>query len=224
MAHILMIDDDAALREMTAEVLERDGHQVIALSGSAELTERHERWADCILLDVMMPGEDGFEICRRIRAQVDCPILMLTAKTAEADVLAGLGLGADDYLCKPVRIAELRARVNAHLRREQRERHTRLVRGDITLDMSERLVCCGGREIHLTRGEYALLELLALHPGQTFSREQLYERAFGLDGRADAATVTEHIRSIRAKLSPANPIKTVWGVGYKWKERGDPSA
>lgn len=224
MAHILMIDDDAALREMTAEVLERDGHQVIALSGGAELTERHERWADCILLDVMMPGEDGFEICRRIRAQVDCPILMLTAKTAEADVLAGLGLGADDYLCKPVRIAELRARVNAHLRREQRERHTRLVRGDITLDMSERLVCCGGREIHLTRGEYALLELLALHPGQTFSREQLYERAFGLDGRADAAAVTEHIRSIRAKLSPANPIKTVWGVGYKWKERGDPSA
>ena len=224
MAHILMIDDDAALREMTAEVLERDGHQVIALSGGAELTERHERWADCILLDVMMPGEDGFEICRRIRAQVDCPILMLTAKTAEADVLAGLGLGADDYLCKPVRIAELRARVNAHLRREQRERHTRLVRGDITLDMSERLVCCGGREIRLTRGEYALLELLALHPGQTFSREQLYERAFGLDGRADAATVTEHIRNIRAKLSPANPIKTVWGVGYKWKERGDPSA
>ena len=224
MSHILMIDDDAALRERTAEVLERDGHQVIALSGGAELTERHERWADCILLDVMMPGEDGFEICRRIRAQVDCPILMLTAKTAEADVLAGLGLGADDYLCKPVRIAELRARVNAHLRREQRERHTRLVRGDITLDMSERLVCCGGREIHLTRGEYALLELLALHPGQTFSREQLYERAFGLDGRADAATVTEHIRSIRAKLSPANPIKTVWGVGYKWKERGDPSA
>ena len=224
MAHILMIDDDAALREMTAEVLERDGHQVIALSGGAELTERHERWADCILLDVMMPGEDGFEICRRIRAQVDCPILMLTAKTAEADVLAGLGLGADDYLCKPVRIAELRARVNAHLRREQRERHTRLVRGDITLDMSERLVCCGGREIRLTRGEYALLELLALHPGQTFSREQLYERAFGLDGRADAATVTEHIRSIRAKLSPANPIKTVWGVGYKWKESGDPSA
>ena len=224
MAHILMIDDDAALREMTAEVLERDGHQVIALSSGAELTQRHERWADCILLDVMMPGEDGFDICRRIRAQVDCPILMLTAKNAEADVLAGLGLGADDYLCKPVRIAELRARVNAHLRREQRERHTRLVRGDITLDMSERLVCCGGREIRLTRGEYALLELLALHPGQTFSREQLYERAFGLDGRADAATVTEHIRSIRAKLSPVNPIETVWGVGYKWKERGGLSA
>ena len=224
MAHILMIDDDAALREMTAEVLERDGHQVIALSSGAELTQRHERWADCILLDVMMPGEDGFDICRRIRSRVDCPILMLTAKNAEADVLAGLGLGADDYLCKPVRIAELRARVNAHLRREQRERHTRLVRGDITLDMSERLVCCGGREMRLTRGEYALLELLALHPGQTFSREQLYERAFGFDGRADAATVTEHIRSIRAKLSPVNPIETVWGVGYKWKERGGPSA
>ena len=223
MAHILMIDDDPALREMTAEVLERDGHQVIALSGGAELTERHERWADCILLDVMMPGEDGFEICRRIRARVDCPILMLTARNAEADVLAGLGLGADDYLCKPVRIAELRARVNAHLRREQRERHTRLVRGEITLDMSERLVLCGGREIRLTRGEYALLEILALHPGQTFSREQLYERAFGYDGHADAATVTEHIRSIRAKLSPVNPIETVWGVGYKWKERAGTS-
>lgn len=136
-----MIDNDPALREMTAEVLERDGHQVIALSGGAELTGQHERWADCILLD-----------------------------------------------------------------------------------MSERLVLCGGREIRLTRGEYALLEMLALHPGQTFSREQLYERAFGYDGHADAATVTEHIRSIRAKLNPVNPIETVWGVGYKWKERGNPSA
>ena len=117
MAHIIAADDDADLRTLLKTALERDGHQVTVLSCGGELTEKHCRWADCILLDVMMPGGDGFETCRRIRELADCPILFLTAKTAEADVITGLGLGGDDYLTKPFRLAELRARVNAQDRK-----------------------------------------------------------------------------------------------------------
>ena len=218
MAHVLVIDDDADLRRMIAEALVRDGHQVETAADAQGFDERLRRWADCILLDVMMPGEDGFAFCRRIRALVDCPILFLTARAEESDVLTGLGVGADDYLCKPFRIAELRARVNAHLRREERRPHSRLVCGEIVFDLLERRVLCGERPIGLSRGEYAICEYLALHPGQTFTKEQIYEAAFGFDGQAGSTVVTEHVRSIRAKFREAghNPIETIWGVGYRW--------
>lgn len=219
MAHILVVDDDGDLRALLKTALERDGHQVSLLDRGGAVSEAHCRWADCILLDVMMPGEDGFATCRRIRALAACPILFLTAKTEEADVLTGLGLGGDDYLSKPFRIAELRARVAAHLRREQRTPHTRLRRGELDFDLGERAVYWQDAPLRLTRSEYAICEHLATHPGQTFSKEQLYEAAFGYDGEADASAVTEHIKNIRAKLRTAgvNPIETVWGVGYKWK-------
>ena len=206
MAHILAVDDDADLRALLKTALERDGHQVTALPGGAAVTAEHCRWADCILLDVMMPGEDGFATCRRVRSLADCPILFLTAKTEEADVLTGLGLGGDDYLTKPFRVAELRARVAAHLRREGRTPRTRLRRGGLT-------------PVRLTRGEYAICAHLATHPGQTFTKEQLYEAVFGFDGTGEDSAVTEHIKNIRAKLRAVgeNPIETVWGVGYKWK-------
>lgn len=219
MAHILVVDDDGDLRALLKTALERDGHQVSLLDRGGAVSEAHCRWADCILLDVMMPGEDGFATCRRIRALAACPILFLTAKTEEADVLTGLGLGGDDYITKPFRIAELRARVAAHLRREQRTPHTRLRRGELDFDLGERAVYWQDAPLRLTRSEYAICEHLAMHPGQTFSKEQLYEAAFGYDGEADASAVTEHIKNIRAKLRTAgvNPIETVWGVGYKWK-------
>lgn len=219
MAHILVVDDDGDLRALLKTALERDGHQVSLLDRGGAVSEAHCRWADCILLDVMMPGEDGFATCRRIRALAACPILFLTAKTEEADVLTGLGLGGDDYITKPFRIAELRARVTAHLRREQRTPHTRLRRGELDFDLGERAVYWQDAPLRLTRSEYAICEHLAMHPGQTFSKEQLYEAAFGYDGEADASAVTEHIKNIRAKLRTAgvNPIETVWGVGYKWK-------
>ena len=218
MAHVLVIDDDADLRRMIAEALVRDGHQVEAAADAHEFDERLRKWADCILLDVMMPGEDGFAFCRRIRALVDCPILFLTARTEESDILTGLGVGADDYLCKPFRIAELRARVNAHLCREGRRPHSRIVCGEIVFDLLERRVHCGERPVGLSRGEYAICEFLALHPGQAFTKEQIYEAAFGFDGQADSAVVTEHVRSIRARFREAgkNPIETIWGVGYRW--------
>ena len=219
MAHILAVDDDADLRALLKTALERDGHQVTALPGGAAVTAEHCRWADCILLDVMMPGEDGFATCRRVRDLADCPILFLTAKTGEADVLTGLGLGGDDYLTKPFRVAELRARVAAHLRREGRTPRTRLRRGGLDFDLGERAVYAGETPVRLTRGEYAICAHLATHPGQTFTKEQLYETVFGFDGTGEDSAVTEHIKNIRAKLRAVgeNPIETVWGVGYKWK-------
>ena len=219
MAHILAVDDDADLRALLKTALERDGHQVTALPGGAAVTAEHCRWADCILLDVMMPGEDGFATCRRVRSLADCPILFLTAKNEEAGVLTGLGLGGDDYLTKPFRVAELRARVAAHLRREGRTPRTRLRRGGLDFDLGERAVYAGETPVRLTRGEYAICAHLATHPGQTFTKEQLYEAVFGFDGTGEDSAVTEHIKNIRAKLRAVgeNPIETVWGVGYKWK-------
>ena len=219
MAHILAVDDDADLRALLKTALERDGHQVTALPGGAAVTAEHCRWADCILLDVMMPGEDGFATCRRVRSLADCPILFLTAKTEEADVLTGLGLGGDDYLTKPFRVAELRARVAAHLRREGRTPRTRLRRGGLDFDLGARAVYAGEMPVRLTRSEYAICAHLATHPGQTFTKEQLYEAVFGFDGTGEDSAVTEHIKNIRAKLRAVgeNPIETVWGVGYKWK-------
>lgn len=219
MAHILVVDDDKDLCALLRTALERDGHQVSTRLSGREVDESACRWADCILLDVMMPGEDGFALCRRIRGLADCPILFLTAKTEEADVLTGLGLGGDDYLSKPFRIAELRARVAAHLRRECRAPRSRIRRGGLDFDLEERAVYCGEEPLHLTRGEYAICAHLAAHPAQTFTKEQIYEAVFGFDGTADSSAITEHIKNIRAKLRAVglSPIQTVWGVGYKWE-------
>ena len=219
MANILAVDDDRDLCALLRTALERDGHRVEVLHSGAEVTDRHCRWADCILLDVMMPGEDGFAACRRIRALTDCPILFLTARTEEADVLHGLGLGGDDYLSKPFRVAELRARINAHLRRQNRPASHRIRRGGLLFDLSAGEASTDAGPLHLTRAEYGICEYLALHPGQTFSKEQIYEAVFGCDGTADDSAVTEHVKNIRAKLRAhgLQPIETVWGIGYRWK-------
>ncbi len=219
MSHIVVMDDDSDMRTLLKTALERDGHQVIALPGGDAITNEHCHWADCILLDVMMPGEDGFAVCRRIRDEAGCPILFLTAKSQEADVLTGLGLGADDYLTKPFRLAELRARVNAHLRREQRTPRSRMVRGELAFDLTAKCLYCRDEPLHLTKSEYAICEHLALHAGQTMSKEQIYEAVFGFDGTSDDSVIAEHVKNIRSKLRKLGqePIETVWGVGYQWK-------
>jgi hypothetical protein len=219
MANILAVDDEEDVRALLQAALARDGHTVKTLASGAAVTPEACRWADCILLDVMMSGEDGFATCARIRALAACPILFLTAKTQEADVLTGLGLGGDDYLAKPFRIAELRARVAAHLRRERRAPCAYLRRGGVSFDMPGKAAFCNDVPIRLTKGEYAICEFLALHAGQTFSKEQIYEAVFGFEGTADDSAVAEHVKNIRAKLKAfgLSPIETVWGVGYKWK-------
>ena len=223
MANILAVDDNLEVCTLIRTALERDGHRVETRQAGGALTEALCRWADCILLDVMMPGEDGFAVCRRIRSLTEAPILFLSARTDEPAVLEGLGIGADDYLQKPFRVAELRARVAAHLRRQNRTPAHRLVRGGVAFDLSSKSAAVGETPLPLTRSEYAICEYLALYAGQTFTKEQIYEAVFGIDGTADDTAVTQHIKNIRAKLraagiaAPEMMLKTVWGVGYQWK-------
>ena len=153
MAHILAVDDDPDLCTLLKTALERDGHAVEIRTSGVTVTESLCRWADCILLDVMMPGEDGFATCRRIRAITQAPILFLTARTDEQSVLTGLGIGADDYLTKPFRVAELRARVAAHLRRQNRAPASRMVRGGIGFDLAAKTAMVGEQPLPFTRSD-----------------------------------------------------------------------
>lgn len=218
MANILAVDDDEAILVLIQNILRKDGHAVTAISEPDKLFDLQLGRFDLILLDVMMPGIDGFTLCRRIRDRVDCPILFLTAKSMESDIMAGLGEGADDYLLKPFGAGELRARIAAHLRRENRPKHLALCLGDIRFDLSAKTVTVNGRAVPFTKGEYDICEFLARNRGQVFSKEKIYETVFGFDAAGDSGAVTEHIKNIRAKFSAEKvlPIETVWGIGYKW--------
>ena len=218
MAWILAVDDEPAMLDLIRTALEREGHTVMTAESAAELSEAKLRRAELILLDVMMPGEDGFSLCARLRERVDCPILFLTARDDAASVAHGLGIGGDDYVVKPFRLSELRARVAAHLRRETRVRRHALTADGLLLDIAAREASCAGTHIPLTRGEFDICVFLLEHRGQVFSKEQILEAVFGLESASDASAIAEHVKNIRAKLRTVGrePIETVWGVGYKW--------
>ena len=220
MAKILVVDDDAAILDMIGNILNKDGHLVTKVGNPLEINMEKLNLYDLILLDIMMPGIDGFELCSRIRKLVDCPILFLTAKTEESSLVNGLSLGADDYICKPFGVMELRARIAAHLRRESREHSVRMVFGRVCFHLSLKQMMVDDREVSLTKAEYEICEFLARNRGQVFSKEQILEQVFGFDSESNDSTITTHIKNIRTKLSDFNcmPIKTVWGIGYKWEE------
>ena len=198
----------------------QDGHIVTVCESAADVTINTLKNYDLILLDIMMPDVDGFMFCKKIRGIVDCPILFLTAKVMETDIIYGLGIGADDYITKPFRIGELRARVTAHLRRERREHHNTLgFEQEIKFDLSSKELFMKGKKVDLTKSEYEICEYLARNRGQVFTREQIYEAVFGFDGNSDNSTIATHIKNIRSKLAGygVTPINTVWGVGYRWE-------
>jgi len=219
MAHILAVDDDPAVLTLIRNILQKEGHLVTALSAPSEVLTLQLGSFDLIVLDVMMPELDGFTLCRQIRSKVDCPILFLTAKSMENDLVEGLSIGADDYIVKPFGAGELRARIAAHLRRESRERRSVLLIGEVHFNLSGKEMRVGDTLIPLTKSEYAICEFLALNRGQVFSKDQIYESVFGFDGESEASTIVEHVKNIRAKLNQmnVNPIDTVWGIGYRWK-------
>ena len=218
MALILAVDDELDMLDLIRNILKKNKHQVDVYQNPLDVDNSKLSKYDLILLDVMMPGIDGISFCKDIRAKVDCPILFFTAKTMEEDIVEGLLIGGDDYITKPFGAAELLARIEAHLRREKRERHSSLNLGEIRFDLSSNEVFVGDEKVHLTKSEYQISELLAKRKGQVFSRDQIYELIFGFDGIGDSSAISEHIKNIRAKFQKygKNPIETVWGIGYKW--------
>lgn len=220
---ILVVDDDSSIRLLVSDVLTDQGLTVTtAPSGEEALRLLEGESFDLILLDIMMKGMDGLEVCRRVRDKVECPILFLTAKDSSRDIVTGLGLGADDYLTKPFELEVLAARVQAHLRRQSRTgvhpapRTGPLRIGEITLDGENMTVKRSGEVIPLSTRELELLEYLMTHAGQTLSRERIYRDVWKTE-YGDISTVAINIKNLRLKLDPDwRYIKTVWGQGYRF--------
>lgn len=226
---ILVVDDEAAVVEVVALYLRRDGFEVrVAHDGLAAQTAIDQKLPALVVLDVMLPGLDGLALMRQLRADptVDIPVILLTARSQEADRIYGLELGADDYVTKPFSPAELVSRVKAVLRRTHKGEEAEagspaLDYGDIKIDPQTRLVTVRGSEVELTATEFDLLWFLAGNPRHVFNRDQLLEEVWGFSEYLDPGTVTVHMRRLREKLeaNPSEPqwLKTVWGVGYKFE-------
>jgi DNA-binding response OmpR family regulator len=219
---VLVVDDDVKTVELVKLYLDRDGYQVLtAYNGVEALRVAREGYPDLIVLDLMLPDIDGLEICRTLRRESDIPIIMLTARTTDRDKLAGLDLGADDYVTKPFSPKELAARVRAVLRRLPGERGPEEIKaGKLSMNFATHEVRFGGRPLNLTSIEFKLLGILAKEPGRVHSRTSLIEEALGYDFEGFDRTIDVHILNLRRKVEPdpSHPgyIKTVYGVGYKF--------
>lgn len=226
MAKVLIIEDDPHTRELVRVYLDREGHDVLtAENGIDGLRAAREEAPDIILLDLMLPGMDGRDVCQSLRGESDVPIVMLTARVQEGDRLEGFDLGADDYITKPFSPREVVARIRAVLRRAARDRQDEerqmgeLTIGDVRVDLRNRSVTSGEADVKTTPTEFRLLTLFAKEPGRVFTRDQIIERAFGYDYDGFDRTVDVHVSSLRRKLEAANGgkriIHTVYGVGYR---------
>lgn len=229
MKRVLIIEDDISIAELERDYLEINGFSVdIESSGDKGFYKVQHEDYDLVILDVMLPTMDGFEICKRIRIEKDIPILMVSAKKEDIDKIRALGLGADDYMTKPFSPNELVARVKAHILRYERlvngsgkkEQDIIQIRG-ITIDKTSRRIFINDKEISFTTKEFDLLLLLASNPNRVFSKEELFERIWGMDSAGEIATVTVHIRKIREKIesdsSKPQYIETIWGIGYRFE-------
>lgn len=226
---ILVVEDEKNIAELERDYLEANGYEVeIAFDGKSGLDRALESDFDLVILDVMLPGIDGFEVCRQIRKSKECPVLMVSAKKDEIDKIRGLGLGADDYITKPFSPSELVARVTAHISRYERltskgEEPVNYVIniGNLSIDKNSRRVFINDEEVSLTNKEFDLLVFLASNPNVVFSKDTIFDKIWGLDAIGETSTVTVHINRIREKIEDdsSNPqyIETVWGAGYRFK-------
>jgi DNA-binding response OmpR family regulator len=229
MAHakVMVVDDDREIAELIRDYLEAEQFEVILCGDGRECVRMfRECRPQLLVLDIMLPGLDGMEVCRTIRAESNIPIIMLSAKQSEVDKILGLGLGADDYVVKPFSPGEVVARVKAQLRRYHHlsapdGRAESLRFGDLDIDPKAYMVRRRGRIVPLTTKEFEVLRFLAQHPNQALSRQQIYDHVWGFHEYGDLNTVTIHVKKIREKIEddPANPryIKTVWGIGYRFE-------
>jgi DNA-binding response OmpR family regulator len=225
---ILIIEDEQSIAELERDYLEINGYEVdIEYSGDKGLQKAMSIDYDLVVLDLMLPKVDGFEICRRIRSEKDIPILMVSAKKEDIDKIRGLGLGADDYMIKPFSPGELVARVKAHLTRYERLMGRRETKNDevrirgLMIDKTARRVFVNDKEVIFTTKEFDLLTYLAMNPNRVYSKDQLFDHLWGMDALGEIATVTVHIRKLREKIEqdPSNPqyIETIWGAGYRFR-------
>jgi len=226
---ILLVDDEQSVQKLLAYPLRKDGYDVTcAFDGEEALARLRDSSYDLIVLDLMLPKVDGFEVCRQVRATSSTPIIMLTARVEEIDKVLGLELGADDYITKPFSLREFRSRVKAVLRRSQLSRMEETAQepledGDLRIDFDKRSVTLAGAQIRLTYVEFEILATLARNPGRVYSRSTLLERVWGDSAYRDPRTVDVHIRHLREKLEPdpKHPelVLTVRGVGYRFRDR-----
>lgn len=228
MSKILIVEDESAIAELEKDYLELSGFDVeVANDGEVGLQKSLTEDYDLIILDLMLPGVDGFEICRQVRVEKNTPIIMVSAKKDDIDKIRGLGLGADDYMTKPFSPSELVARVKAHMARYERlvgsaveENKIIEIRG-IKIDTTARRVWINGEEKAFTTKEFDLLTFLASHPNHVYTKDELFSEIWDMESIGDIATVTVHIKKIREKIEfdTSNPqyIETIWGVGYRFK-------
>lgn len=228
MSRILIIEDENAIAELERDYLELSGFEVeVANDGQKGLEKALSNDYDLIILDLMLPNIDGFEICREVRAEKNTPIIMVSAKKDDIDKIRGLGLGADDYMTKPFSPSELVARVKAHMARYERlvgsaveENKIIEIRG-IKIDITARRVWINGEEKTFTTKEFDLLTFLASHPNHVYTKDELFSEIWDMESIGDIATVTVHIKKIREKIefdtSKPQYIETIWGVGYRFK-------
>lgn len=218
---LLVIDDDKDIRMMLKDYFQLMGYLVYLAESGQEAFEKIAEHPDLILLDINMPQLDGLEVCKRIRNQINVPILFLTAKIEEQDKINGFMAGGDDYILKPFSLEELSARIMAHLRREERGRDKKALcsAGEFIINYNDRTVFIGEKQIVFTKTEFDIIEFLSSNKGRIFDKESIYEKLWGFDKEGDNAIITEHIRRIRKKFekeSEKEMIETVWGVGYRW--------
>ncbi len=218
---ILMIDDEEMILTMLKKCLETENFLVYTADNAKKALELMSVAPDIILLDINMPEMDGLELCQFVREHISCPIIFLTARVSEQDVIQGLSVGGDDYITKPFRVDELLARILAHLRREERKNNADNLKFDeeLIIDYNSRMVFLGKRQLDFSNKEFEIIRLLSQNAGMVFDRETIYDRLWGYDGEGDSIVVKEHIRKIRNKLAnytEKNYIETVWGVGYRW--------
>lgn len=217
---ILIIDDEEMILSMMEKCLGEE-FSVYTAENAKKALELLNVIPDIILLDINMPEMDGLELCQFIRGHISCPIIFLTARVTERDVIKGLSVGGDDYITKPFRMDELLARISAHLRREERKGTAENLRFDeeLMIDYNSRTVFYGKEQLDFSNKEFEIIRFLSQNAGMVFDRETIYEKLWGYNGEGDSIVVKEHIRKIRNKLSvytDKNYIETVWGVGYKW--------
>ncbi|MBS6643922.1 MAG: response regulator transcription factor [Clostridiaceae bacterium] len=232
MEKVLIVEDDELIAELERDYLEAAGFDVeLIFEGNEGLRRALAGGWDAMILDVMLPGKSGFEVCREVRKNLNLPILMVTAKKEDVDKIRGLGLGADDYLVKPFSPAELVARVKSHIqiherlleqKEEQRDRNLRIK--NLEIHPKARRVYLNGEEMNLANKEFELLLFLAENPNIVFSKDTLFDRIWGMDAIGNTATVTVHVNRLREKLEKDETtpqfIETVWGAGYRFKVEG----